>query len=159
MKAGGPSVSAPPPPMDATSASLLGLIRPAPLAGPGGSGGGGGVRLYTEQDIVEGKAKGQQQRARFSHPAIPPPLIRVSFDFFSLLSESLYFTILLSTGTSMGTSVDPNSLNLDPDLEFLPNVNQYPWPSCLSLKKNKNSFGADLFSAIAGPNRWKIGYG
>ena len=118
MKAGGPSVSAPPPPMDATSASLLGLIRPAPLAGPGGSGGGGGVRLYTEQDIVEGKAKGQQQRARFSHPAIPPPLIRVSFDFFSLLSESLYFTILLSTGTSMGTSVDPNSLNLDPDLEF-----------------------------------------
>jgi hypothetical protein len=68
--------------MDAAAASLMGLIRPAPLPG----GGGAPVRLYTEQDIMEGKAKGQQQqRARFSHPAIPPPLIKViyfpAFDF------------------------------------------------------------------------------
>lgn len=72
VKGSGPPSTAPPP--DLAGGSLLGLLRH-------GGGGGGSVRLYTEQDLLEGRVKGQhppppQQRARFSHPAIPAPLVR-----------------------------------------------------------------------------------
>ncbi len=76
VKGAGPPPAVPSP----GDAALLALVR---QSAAGGGGGGGGVRLYTEQDLLEGRAKGhhqmqQQQRPRFSHPAIPPPLLRVS---------------------------------------------------------------------------------
>jgi len=82
VKGAGPPPAAVPSPGDA---ALLALVRQSAAGG-----GGGGVRLYTEQDLLEGRAKGhhpmqqQQQRPRFSHPAIPPPLLRVSAKFFSI---------------------------------------------------------------------------
>jgi hypothetical protein len=80
VKGAGPPPAVPSP----GDAALLALVRQS--ATGGGGGGGGGVRLYTEQDLLEGRAKGhhqmqQQQRPRFSHPAIPPPLLRVSTSF------------------------------------------------------------------------------
>jgi hypothetical protein len=78
VKGAGPPPAVPSP----GDAALLALVRQS-------CGGGGGVRLYTEQDLLEGRAKGhhqmqqqQQQRPRFSHPAIPPPLLRVRNSFF-----------------------------------------------------------------------------
>jgi hypothetical protein len=80
VKGAGPPPAVPSP----GDAALLALVRQSAAGG----GGGGGVRLYTEQDLLEGRAKGhhqmqqQQQRPRFSHPAIPPPLLRVRNSFF-----------------------------------------------------------------------------
>jgi hypothetical protein len=101
VKGAGPPPAVPSP----GDAALLALVRQSAAGG-----GGGGVRLYTEQDLLEGRAKGhhqmqqQQQRPRFSHPAIPPPLLRVRTSFFflsvlwigiDLLSLWIRFSILV----------------------------------------------------------------